>query len=499
MNTVAVPASRTTNAHAHHHTSSSRCETSIISRARTTAITPRARSQASSVGAGWPSHRLQEPAGRHAHHEAEHGPEGGLRGQHSSQERHEEHLRRSVGVSGGLVGYANRGSAPVSSHARLRLETPEPQRTFGMQQGPRVAVIGLDCGTPQLLFRDLLDEIPNIRKLMDGGMHGDLASITPPITVPAWACAMTGKTPGQLGLYGFRNRKDHTYDGLSIATSGSIQEPAVWDKLAEKGMRSLLIGVPPELPAAQGVPGLARSDASSPRPARSGSRSREELEVEIAEELGGPGNYIFDIPNFREQGMRLRPGPGVQDDRAPVPGRAAAGQEQALGLLHDGRDGAGPAPSRVLAVLRPAPPAATSRATSSRRRSRTTTASWTARSARCSSVLPDDAITIVMSDHGARPMMGGLCFNDWLMQEGYLAMTETVTEPTPIAKAPIDWSRTIAWGDGGYYGRLLPEREGPRAAGRRSSPSGTKRSATSWSRSSRRRPGPTASRSAPRC
>ena len=28
-------------------------------------------------------------------------------------------------------------------------------------------------------------------------------------------------------------------------------------------------------------------------------------------------------------------------------------------------------------------------------------------------------------DHGARPMMGGLCFNDWLMQEGYLAMTET--------------------------------------------------------------------------
>jgi len=103
-----------------------------------------------------------------------------------------------------------------------------------MQQGPRVAVIGLDCGTPQLLFRDLIDEIPNIRKLMDGGMHGDLASITPPITVPAWACAMTGKTPGQLGLYGFRNRKDHTYDGLSIATSGSIHQPAVWDKLAER-------------------------------------------------------------------------------------------------------------------------------------------------------------------------------------------------------------------------------------------------------------------------
>ncbi|HZB02048.1 MAG TPA: alkaline phosphatase family protein, partial [Actinomycetota bacterium] len=70
-------------------------------------------------------------------------------------------------------------------------------------------------------------------------------------------------------------------------------------------------------------------------------------------------------------------------------------------------------------------------------------------------VLPADAITIVMSDHGARPMMGGICFNDWLLENGYLALTDEVSEQTPIAKAPIDWSRTVAWGDGGYYGRLF--------------------------------------------
>jgi predicted AlkP superfamily phosphohydrolase/phosphomutase len=75
-----------------------------------------------------------------------------------------------------------------------------------MQHGPRVAVIGLDCVTPTLLFDDLRSEVPTIAKLMDNGMYGDLASITPPITVPAWACGMTGQTPGQLGIYGFRNR-----------------------------------------------------------------------------------------------------------------------------------------------------------------------------------------------------------------------------------------------------------------------------------------------------
>jgi predicted AlkP superfamily phosphohydrolase/phosphomutase len=69
--------------------------------------------------------------------------------------------------------------------------------------------------------------------------------------------------------------------------------------------------------------------------------------------------------------------------------------------------------------------------------------------------LPDDAIVILMSDHGARPMVGGVCFNDWLAQQGYLAFTEALSGPTPIAQAPIDWTRTIAWGDGGYYGRLF--------------------------------------------
>ena len=116
-------------------------------------------------------------------------------------------------------------------------------------QGPRVAVIGIDCATPQLIFDRLSDEIPNINALMQRGMYGDLASITPPITIPAWACAMTGKTPGQLAIYGMRNRKDTTYEGLSIATSLAVKEPAVWDLLGERGKRSLLIGVPPGYPA----------------------------------------------------------------------------------------------------------------------------------------------------------------------------------------------------------------------------------------------------------
>src|SRR5919197_3945526 len=173
-----------------------------------------------------------------------------------------------------------------------------------MSDGPRVAVIGLDCVTPQLMFRDLLDEMPTIRSLMERGMHGDLASITPPITVPAWACAMTGKTPGQLGIYGFRNRKDTTYEGLAVAHSGSVKEEAVWDVLGRHGLRSLLIGVPPSFPPPKQFPGWRVACFLTP-PSAERWAYPQPLEVEIEEELGGKGSYIFDIPNFREAGRHV--------------------------------------------------------------------------------------------------------------------------------------------------------------------------------------------------
>ena len=55
-------------------------------------------------------------------------------------------------------------------------------------------------------------------------------------------------------------------------------------------------------------------------------------------------------------------------------------------------------------------------------------------------LVPDDAITMVMSDYGARPMMGGLCFNDWLIQENYLTLAEPVSEPDADREGAIDWA-----------------------------------------------------------
>jgi predicted AlkP superfamily phosphohydrolase/phosphomutase len=66
-----------------------------------------------------------------------------------------------------------------------------------------------------------------------------------------------------------------------------------------------------------------------------------------------------------------------------------------------------------------------------------------------------DAAVLVVSDHGARPLMGGVCLNEWLIREGYLVLKETPGSPVPLEKAQVDWSRTRAWGSGGYYGRVF--------------------------------------------
>jgi predicted AlkP superfamily phosphohydrolase/phosphomutase len=318
-----------------------------------------------------------------------------------------------------------------------------------MTDGPRVAVIGLDCATPQLLFRDLADEVPTIRSLLDGALHGDLQSITPPITVPAWACAMTGKTPGQLGIYGFRNRKDTSYEGLSIATSLAVREPAVWDLLGEAGKKSLLIGVPPAYPV-KPVEGWRVSCFLTPPSAKQYTWPPE-LATEVEEEVG---DYIFDIPNFREQGADfvLQQVFAMTERRFKLARRLVRNKpwdffmmvEMGLDRLHhvfwhfcDPGHPKYEAGNKYESAFRDY---------------------YRLLDRELGSLLealPGDAVRILMSDHGARAMVGGVCFNDWLLQEGYLALSEQSAGRTPIAEAPIDWSRTMAWGDGGYYGRLF--------------------------------------------
>ncbi len=67
----------------------------------------------------------------------------------------------------------------------------------------------------------------------------------------------------------------------------------------------------------------------------------------------------------------------------------------------------------------------------------------------------EDTAVFVLSDHGAKRLDGGIRVNEWLRREGLLA---TLAEPDGVClprDVGIDWAKTTAWGDGGYYARVF--------------------------------------------
>ncbi len=126
----------------------------------------------------------------------------------------------------------------ILSRQSTRDVQDRPLETNREKPRRRVMVIGLDCAAPELIFDRWLDDLPNLKSICRNGLHGPLRSCDPPITVPAWSVMMSSKSPGLLGVYGFRNRADHSYDRYSIANSLAIKEDRLWEILSREGKRA---------------------------------------------------------------------------------------------------------------------------------------------------------------------------------------------------------------------------------------------------------------------
>jgi predicted AlkP superfamily phosphohydrolase/phosphomutase len=76
--------------------------------------------------------------------------------------------------------------------------------------------------------------------------------------------------------------------------------------------------------------------------------------------------------------------------------------------------------------------------------------------------VPEETLILTVSDHGVKGMHGGICVNEWLRREGYLALLEEPhgNGPIPFEKVKVDWSKTRVWGAGGYYARIFMNVEG---------------------------------------
>jgi predicted AlkP superfamily phosphohydrolase/phosphomutase len=320
----------------------------------------------------------------------------------------------------------------------------------------KVMVIGLDCAPPQHVFDEYVDDIPNLTKLRENGVWGKLESITPPITVPAWMCMMTSRDPGTLGIYGFRNRKDYTYDGLAFATSWAIKKPTVWDILSEHGKDNIVMSVPPSYPP-KPLKGIQIGCFLTPNNEADFTYPKE-LKAELE---ANTGEYIFDIRNFRTDDTQY-----VLDEAYKMTTAKFKAADYLLSnkpwdffvMVEMGPDRLN---HGIWSFIDPGHP----RFKEGNKYRDSLREYYRFLDNKIGELLrhaDDDTTVLVVSDHGAKAMIGGVCFNEWLRDEGYLTFTDEVPQGqiTPINKMEIDWSRTKAWGDGGYYGRLFLNVEG---------------------------------------
>lgn len=314
----------------------------------------------------------------------------------------------------------------------------------------RVAVIGLDCAAPELVFSSFWGELPNIRRLAEGGIYGQMRSSDPPITVPAWTCMLASKDPGQLGIYGFRNRKDYSYSGLSLANAQSIRVDRVWDILGRNGKHVIVLGVPPSYPPSK-VNGQMVGCFLTPDTTSSRYTHPESLKDEIRQLVG---RYKVDVEDFRtdDRDRILSDIYEMTDQHFTLaehllktqPWDFFAMVEIGLDRLHH-------------SFWRFHDPTHPKHEPGHRYQNavRDYYLYLDQRVGRLLALFDDQTAVFVVSDHGAQKMEGGICVNEWLMREGYLSLTEQPQGITPFASARIDWSRTRAWGEGGYYSRMF--------------------------------------------
>jgi predicted AlkP superfamily phosphohydrolase/phosphomutase len=313
----------------------------------------------------------------------------------------------------------------------------------------RVAVIGLDCAEPELVFDRWREELPSLSRLMDAGTWGPLRSVDPPITVPAWSCMMTGRDPGELGIYGFRNRTAHDYHSLAVADARSVRIERVWDRLSQAGRHVIVVGVPQTSPP-PAVNGELVSCFLTADTRKDPYTHPAELRAEIESLVGA---YRVDVRSFRS------------DDRDRILAQVYEMTEQRFSVcrhLLDTRPwdffmmveiGLDRMHHAFWRFMDPAHP----RHEPEHRYRDAIRNYYIYLDEEIGELLErfdEDTTVLVVSDHGARPMLGAICVNEWLAREGYLALEERPRTLTPFSDARVDWSRTRAWGEGGYYCRL---------------------------------------------
>ena len=331
---------------------------------------------------------------------------------------------------------------------------------------PSTVLLGLDGATFTVL--DPLMErgvMPFLASLRDRGVRAPLRTVMPPLTPPAWTSLMTGKRPGEHGVFDFFQREAPDSEYLRLATSLDIDSPTIWSLASDAGRRIVSLNFPLMFPppAVNGelVPGgwmpwrqlrlgchppglfdrLKRLESFEPR------EMALDMELEAKAIDGCPPEELVDwiaLHVRREERWFAILEHLLTED----------GPADLIGIMFDGTDKLQHLCWRFIdAACRPAAPDEWEREIIAL--CEAYFHGLDAKLAQIVALAGEDSTVVVASDHGFGPSWDLFYVNAWLEQRGYLAYKDTA-EASEAAIAvgfaemtrhvfQLDWDRTVAY------------------------------------------------------
>ena len=156
----------------------------------------------------------------------------------------------------------------------------------------RLMILGLD-GASWRLTQKLVAQgrMPTIGRILAEGAGGPLYSTIPDVSPTAWASFMSGKNPGQHGVYGFGLKVPGSYFLEPFSSRGRIPVQTLWGMLSSKGKRVAVINVPMTYPP-EPVNGIMISGFGTPDETGNRFVHPPEIMDELRSRLGP---YILDV------------------------------------------------------------------------------------------------------------------------------------------------------------------------------------------------------------
>ncbi len=106
----------------------------------------------------------------------------------------------------------------------------------------KLLVLGFEAIPSKQLLED--ESFQNLRRLMDLGCFGTIDPVIPATPIPSWLSFLTGRDPGSIGIYGLRNRTNHSTTSATPVQPTALRSPTISDLIQGDSGRVSVLGFP---------------------------------------------------------------------------------------------------------------------------------------------------------------------------------------------------------------------------------------------------------------